>query len=116
MSEKIRHAAYIEHDLEPLRRGGLCSRTALCVCGWRGPQRATLELAADDALMHERSALPVRADDARRAELVSRIASNKEWLSKNWHLGKDPRRSCYANIEADERELAKLDAADKKEA
>lgn len=44
----------------------------------------------------------------RRAQLTERIAANKDWLSKNWHLGKEPRRSCQANIEADERELATL--------
>lgn len=49
-----RHLAYVEADFESLRRGGSC-RTATCLCGWKGPQRATLELAADDALMHERS-------------------------------------------------------------
>lgn len=46
-----------------------------------------------------------------RAELVRRIASNKGWLEKNWHLGKEPRRDCQANIDRDERELAKLNAA-----
>jgi hypothetical protein len=78
----------------------------MCLCGWEGPQRGTLELAADDALTHERSANSV---SNRRDELVKRVASNKDWLSKNWHLGKDVRRGCQANIQADERELAKLD-------
>ena len=31
------------------------SRRALCSCGWKGPQRGTMELAADDALLHEQS-------------------------------------------------------------
>ena len=51
---RARHLAYIEPDLESLRRGGSC-RTAVCRCGWRGPERVTLELAVDDALLHERS-------------------------------------------------------------
>ena len=104
LSDRTRHLACIEHDVESLRRGGSC-RTAVCLCGWKGPQRATLELAADDALTHERTASPTR-----RNELVKRIAANKDWLSKNWHHGKDVRRGCQANIDADERELAKLDA------
>jgi uncharacterized short protein YbdD (DUF466 family) len=56
MSEdnSVRHLAYVEADFESLRRGGAC-RTAVCLCGWKGPQRVTLELAADDALLHERS-------------------------------------------------------------
>lgn len=49
-----RHVAYIEADLVSLRRGGT-TRTAICTCRWRGPARGTLELAADDALVHERS-------------------------------------------------------------
>lgn len=53
-----RHLAYIEADFESWRRGGSC-RAAVCLCGWRGPQRATLELAADDALVHERSDMHV---------------------------------------------------------
>jgi hypothetical protein len=48
-----RHLAYVEADFESMRRGGSC-RTAACLCGWRGPERATLDLAADDALTHER--------------------------------------------------------------
>jgi hypothetical protein len=44
--------------------------------------------------------------------LIQRIASNKDWLSKNWYLDKNARRSCQANIEADERALAKLYALD----
>lgn len=46
--------AHIEIHLESVRRGG-STRTAACTCGWRGPQRGTLELAVDDALLHERS-------------------------------------------------------------
>ncbi len=49
------HIAYVAVDLGSVRRGGLC-RTATCVCGWKGPGRSTLELAADDALSHERRA------------------------------------------------------------
>ena len=52
-----RHLAYIEADFESMYRGGSC-RMAACLCGWKGPQRpqrATLELAVDDALIHERS-------------------------------------------------------------
>jgi hypothetical protein len=55
-----RHLAYVEADFESLRRGG-STRTARCLCGWRGPQRATLELAVDDALMHEQSDMWVTA-------------------------------------------------------
>jgi hypothetical protein len=98
-----RHLAYVEVDTESIGRGG-STRTAACLCGWKGPQRSTLELAADDALVHERS-FPVD----RRSHLVERIASNKEWLSKNWRQSKDVRRGCRENIEADESELAKLD-------
>ena len=101
-----RHLAYIEADFESLRRGGSC-RTATCICGWKGPQRGTLELAADDALTHERSHVVVD----RRDVLVKRIADNKVWLSKNWHhCGSDVHRSCRTNLEVDERELAELDA------
>src|SRR5271163_2947843 len=48
----IRHFAYIEADLESFHRGS-STRTATCFCGWRGPQRATLIMVADDALGHE---------------------------------------------------------------
>lgn len=56
--ELARHCSYIEPDPESLLRGG-SSRTATCICGWRGPHRGTLELAADDALTHERSDMHV---------------------------------------------------------
>jgi len=46
------HLAFIQADPESIRRGGSC-RTAACVCGWQGMQRATLEMACDDALRHE---------------------------------------------------------------
>lgn len=46
------HFAYIEAHLESFGRGGTC-RMAACLCGWRGAQRGTLELAVDDALEHE---------------------------------------------------------------
>jgi hypothetical protein len=51
-----RHLAYIEPDRESFGRGG-STRTAACLCGWKGPERALLAMAADDALAHER-ALP----------------------------------------------------------
>ena len=53
-TDRKRHHAYIEADFESMRRGG-SSRTAKCLCGWEGPERGTLELAADDALIHEQS-------------------------------------------------------------
>lgn len=37
---------------ESIRRGG-STRTAVCICGWRGPDRGTMTLAADDAETHE---------------------------------------------------------------
>lgn len=46
----------------------------------------------------------------RRKELVIRIASNKRWLETHWDKPKAVRRECQENLEADERELAKLDA------
>jgi len=49
----VRHVAYVEVDPWSINRGGT-TRTAACVCGWRGPERCTLDLAADDALTHER--------------------------------------------------------------
>jgi hypothetical protein len=51
--------AFIEMDAESHRRGG-STRTAVCTCGWRGPQRATLELVTDDALLHERSSYKIK--------------------------------------------------------
>lgn len=51
--------AYVEIDQESLRRGG-SSRTATCTCGWRGPERGSLELAVDDALLHEKSDFAVQ--------------------------------------------------------
>lgn len=53
-----RHVTYIDPDLESMRKGGTV-RTAACSCGWRGPQRSTLELACDDALQHEGSNMQV---------------------------------------------------------
>lgn len=35
-------------------RPGSWSRRAGCICGWRGPERASLELLTDDAMQHER--------------------------------------------------------------
>lgn len=49
-----RHLAYVELDLESARRGG-STRTAMCLCGWKGPQRSTLEVVVDDAREHERA-------------------------------------------------------------
>lgn len=106
MAAVPRHLAYVEANFESWRRGGSC-RTAACLCGWKGPQRATLELAVDDALLHEGSDMHIVVDW--RARLVQRIVSNKDWLSKNLHHAKAVRRECQANIEADEQELAKLD-------
>jgi hypothetical protein len=51
---QVAHLAFIDIDRESLRRGGT-TRFATCCCGWRGPSRATLELATDDALQHEGS-------------------------------------------------------------
>jgi hypothetical protein len=55
---RTRHIACVEADSESLRRGG-STRTATCTCGWKGPDRATLELAVDDALIHEKSDMHV---------------------------------------------------------
>lgn len=59
-----RHVAYIEADFVSLRRGGSC-RTATCICGWTGPERGTLELATDDALIHEGSSFEIVARNRR---------------------------------------------------
>lgn len=63
----MKHLAYIKIDLESVQRGG-STRWALCLCGWKGPERASLELATDDALFHERQAhgtlvIPIADDD-----------------------------------------------------
>ncbi len=54
-------------------------------------------------------------DDFRRLlssdELHRRITSNKDWLSKNWTLGKDVRKCCEEVIAKDEGELARRAAA-----
>jgi hypothetical protein len=99
----MRHLAYIECDLEAWRRGDSC-RVAACLCGWRGPPRSVLELVVADVVAHERGAAL-----SRRMVLIQRVAANKGWLLNNLHLGKDVRRSCNQNIEADERELRELD-------
>lgn len=57
-----KHIASVEVDQESLRRGG-SSRAAVCACGWRGPQRSSLELAVDDALIHEQSDFAVQRKD-----------------------------------------------------
>ena len=54
MAETPKHIAHIDRLLDSLHRGGSC-RVAVCTCGWHGPERGTLELAADDALTHEGS-------------------------------------------------------------
>lgn len=69
-----RHIASIEADAESLRRGG-STRTAICVCDWRGPQRATLELAADDAFIHEGSTAQI--DVAPRSTTIERRRRGK---------------------------------------
>jgi hypothetical protein len=59
VKQPLRHYAYIEAAFDSIRRGG-STRIAACFCGWRGPERGTLELAADDALMHEKAATTER--------------------------------------------------------
>lgn len=48
----VRHLTSIDLDLESVHRGG-SSRKAACICGWSGHERATLAMAADDAMVHE---------------------------------------------------------------
>ena len=48
----VDHVAYVEIDPE-----WKISRWAACTCGWKGPQRSTLEVVTDDALAHEREFL-----------------------------------------------------------
>lgn len=48
------HLVSVEYDPIDLRRGGT-TRRAECTCGWRGPERGTFTLAADDAATHETS-------------------------------------------------------------
>ena len=67
-----RHIACIEVDLESLHRGG-STRTAVCTCSWRGPERGSLELAADDALLHEQSEFEVH----RKSPPASRTGGEK---------------------------------------
>lgn len=44
------------HCVEIMRViGSLTARFAVCKCGWKGPQRRTLECVVDDALVHEES-------------------------------------------------------------
>lgn len=54
----VRHITCVNFDLESVARGG-STRRATCICGWHGPERGTIELAADDALMHEGSEMHV---------------------------------------------------------
>lgn len=53
----MKHITYVELNQESVRRGGT-SRTAICLCGWVGPERGTIELAGDDAFQHERRQAP----------------------------------------------------------
>ena len=46
------HYAWIDPDYISISRGGSI-RTAACSCGWKGPERGTLKMAADDSLTHE---------------------------------------------------------------
>jgi hypothetical protein len=46
------HVVGIRVDHDSVKRGGTC-RVAVCVCGWFGPQRSSLEIAVDDAHAHE---------------------------------------------------------------
>lgn len=50
----MKHVAYVEIDIASVLRGGSC-RNARCICDWKGPERSSLELAVDDALLHENS-------------------------------------------------------------
>lgn len=56
------HVASIQDDAESRSRGG-ATRIAVCRCGWEGPQRSTLELVVDDALLHEQSSFTVSRKD-----------------------------------------------------
>ncbi len=47
-----RHVTGVQVIEESVRRGG-STRNAVCICGWRGPDRGTMTLAADDAETHE---------------------------------------------------------------
>lgn len=49
-----RHVTRVDVDFSSVKRGG-STRAAACLCGWRGPERGTMDLAADDALAHERA-------------------------------------------------------------
>jgi hypothetical protein len=47
------HVTGIAVVADSVRRGGT-TRRAICACGWHGPQRGTMVMAADDAIRHER--------------------------------------------------------------
>lgn len=47
----------------------------------------------------------------RKRELESKIKSNENWLSENWHLGKQIRRDCQYNIDRDKKELELINEA-----
>lgn len=57
-----RHITSIMLDAESFQRGG-STRIAQCVCGWNGPERGTMQLAADDALEHESPEMPGAFDE-----------------------------------------------------
>ncbi len=59
--------------------------------------------------LHEIQPFTVAELADRRAELKRRIAANEDWMSKNWHLGKEVRHGCESNIDKDKRELATLE-------
>jgi hypothetical protein len=66
--QSTRHVTYVEADFMSLHRGG-STRTAVCICGWKGPQRATLEVVAEDALEHERAPQAFCRDEAPDGEV-----------------------------------------------
>ncbi len=49
------HITSVRIIAESIARGE-SARKATCTCGWAGPERATMTLAADDANQHESSA------------------------------------------------------------
>ena len=52
------HISYIDMDAADARRGGT-TRVAKCLCGWVGPERGTIAMAADDAQEHEKRPEPL---------------------------------------------------------
>ena len=51
-ARRTRHVTGVRVHEDSVDRGG-STRNAECVCGWCGPERGTMELAADDAVAHE---------------------------------------------------------------